>query len=119
ARCEGDLDDCRREVLAGRYGGEEDARRAPGAGDRLSRSERRRIAAERRSELAPLRARIAAAEAEIARLSREVERIDAALAAPDLFTSDPARATAHAKARSEAPAALPRTHAHSLSPSPE
>src|SRR5262249_44391221 len=38
---EGDLDDYRREVLAGRYGGEDDARRAPGMGSRLSRSDRR------------------------------------------------------------------------------
>jgi ATP-binding cassette, subfamily F, member 3 len=116
---EGDLDDYRREVLAGRYGGEEDARRVPGAGGRLSRSERRRIAAERRSELAPLRARIAAAEAEIARLSREVERIDAELAAPELFASDPARAAAHAKARSEAAAALARSEEEWLSASAE
>jgi ATP-binding cassette subfamily F protein 3 len=116
---DGDLDDYRREVLAGRRAGEEDARRAPGAGGRLSRSERRRMAAERRTELAPLRARIAAAEAEIARLSREVERIDAALAAPDLFVSDPARAAAHAKARSEVAAALVRSEEEWLSASAE
>jgi ATP-binding cassette, subfamily F, member 3 len=106
---EGDLDDYRREVLAGRHNQEQIAPRTPAAGAQVSRSERRRIAAERRIELAPLRARIAAAEAEMARLSRELERIDSALAAPDLFARDPARAAAHAKARSEAAAALARS----------
>jgi ATP-binding cassette subfamily F protein 3 len=106
---DGDLDDYRREVLAGRQGQEAIAARRSGAGAQVSRSERRRVAAERRIELAPLRARIAAAEGEMARLNRELERIDAALAAPDLFARDPARAAAHAKARSEAATALARS----------
>jgi ATP-binding cassette subfamily F protein 3 len=114
---DGDLDDYRREVLAGRHGQETIAPRASGTGAQVSRSERRRMAAERRSELAPLRARIAAAEAEMARLSGELERIDAALAAPDLFTRDPGRAAAHAKARSEAAAALARSEEEWLSAS--
>ncbi len=113
---EGDLDDYRREVLAGRHDQEQIAPRT-GAGAQISRSERRRMAAERRTELAPLRARIAAAEAEMARLSRELERIDAALAAPDLFARDPAGAAAHAKARSEAVAALARSEEEWLSAS--
>jgi ATP-binding cassette subfamily F protein 3 len=114
---DGDLDDYRREVLAGRYEEKEDAPRAPGSGGRTSRSERRRVAAQMRIELKPLRARIAAAEEEMARLSRELERIDATLAAPDLFARDPARAAAHAKARSEAAAALARSEEEWLSAS--
>jgi ATP-binding cassette, subfamily F, member 3 len=114
---EGDLDDYRREVLAGRYDEEASAQRASRDGGRASRSERRRMAAQMRSELAPLRARIAAAEEEMARLSRELERIDATLAAPDLFARDPARAAAHAKARSEAAAALARSEEEWLSAS--
>ncbi len=116
---DGDLDDYRREVLAGGYATADEGSRSPGNGGLSSRSERRRMAAEKRSELAPLRVRIAAAEAEIARLSREVERIDAVLAAPDLFASDPARAAAHAKARSEAAAALARSEEEWLSASAE
>jgi ATP-binding cassette subfamily F protein 3 len=114
---DGDLDDYRREVLASRQGQEAVAARRSGAGAQVSRSERRRVAAERRIELAPLRARIAAAEGEMARLNRELERIDAALAAPDLFARDPARAAAHAKARSEAAAALARSEEEWLSAS--
>src|SRR5215472_8432938 len=114
---EGDLDDYRREVLTGRHGQEAIAPRMPGASGQVSRSERRRVAAERRVELAPLRARIAAAEDEMARLTRELERIDAALAAPDFFTRDPAQAAAHAKARSEAAAALARSEEEWLSAS--
>jgi ATP-binding cassette subfamily F protein 3 len=106
---DGDLDDYRREVLAARHANEAGEARQPRAAGRASRSERRRLAADKRVELAPLRARIAAAEAEMARLGREVARIDAALAAPDIFARDPARAAAHAKARSEAAAALARS----------
>jgi ATP-binding cassette subfamily F protein 3 len=75
------------------------------------------MAAQMRSELAPLRARIAAAEQEMTRLSRELERIDTTLAAPELFARDPARAAAHAKARSEAAAALARSEEEWLSAS--
>jgi ATP-binding cassette, subfamily F, member 3 len=114
---EGDLDDYRRQVLAGVHDNETEVPRTASAADRVSRSERRRMAAEKRSELAPLRARIVAAEADIARLSREVARIDAALAAPDLFARDPARAASHAKARSEAAAALTRSEEEWLSAS--
>jgi ATP-binding cassette, subfamily F, member 3 len=114
---DGDLDDYRREVLAGSYDEKADGSRASGGGGRSSRSERRRMAAQMRSELAPLRARIAAAEAEMARLSSELERLDATLAAPDLFARDPTRAAAHAKARSDAAAALARTEEEWLSAS--
>jgi ATP-binding cassette, subfamily F, member 3 len=114
---DGDLDDYRREVLAGRYEERVEGPRASGSGGRASRSERRRMAAQMRSELAPLRARIAAAEEEMARLSRELERIDATLATPGLFVRDPAGAAAHAKARSEAVAALARSEEEWLSAS--
>jgi ATP-binding cassette subfamily F protein 3 len=106
---DGDLDDYRREVVAGRHSGGADKPRAPRAAARATRSEQRRLAADKRVELAPLRARIAAAEAEMTRLSREIARLDAALAAPDVFAHDPARAAAHAKARSETAAALARS----------
>jgi ATP-binding cassette, subfamily F, member 3 len=106
---DGDMEDYRRLVLSGSVGG-----RGEGAGEgtqgaqnevRVSRTETRRAAAEKRAELAPLRNRIAAADKTIARLTKEIARIDAELAS-DLFARDPGKATALAKARSDAAAAL-------------
>ena len=107
---DGDLDDYRREVLAGRHADDlATVGAAPRPAGRSSRSARRRLAADKRVELAPLRARIAAAEAEMARLSEEIARIDATLATPELFAREPTRAAAHAKARGETAAALARS----------
>jgi ATP-binding cassette subfamily F protein 3 len=75
---------------------------------RSARSAVRRAAAEKRVETAPLRRRMADAEAEVGRLTREIERLDAALADGALFSRDPARAAALAKARSISAAALAR-----------
>jgi ATP-binding cassette subfamily F protein 3 len=55
-----------------------------------------------------LRERVTRAEAEIARLTGEIEKLDAALAAGDVFTRDPAKAAAMAKTRSERANALAR-----------
>jgi ATP-binding cassette, subfamily F, member 3 len=104
---DGDLDDYTRYVLAGAR-----AERAlwrdtkvssAGAGSRV---EQRRAAAEKRIELAPVRRRIADAERCIERLSAEIVRLDAQLAVPGLFGSDPAKAAALSKARAGAVAAL-------------
>ncbi len=72
------------------------------------RSELRRAAAEKRVELAPLRKRIAEAEAAVKRLTEEIGKIDAAMAEPQLFARDPARAALLAKGRAEAAEALAR-----------
>ncbi len=104
---DGDLDDYRREVLAGRLDGGPDAGRRRSDG-RASRGDLRRRAAQARAELAPLRRRIAAAEAQMARLREEVASMDSALAAPDFYARDPARAAALAKARSDTLAMLQR-----------
>ena len=106
---DGDLDEYRKLVLSGRLGAQDgDAATAKAAetGERASRMEARRAAAERRAELAPLRRRIAAAEKEMARLSAEIARIDSVLASSDLFTRDPGKASALAKARAGAVSAL-------------
>ena len=53
-----------------------------------------------------MRQRVERAEAEVTRLTREIEKLDAALADGQLFTRDPAKAAAIAKARSENASAL-------------
>jgi ATP-binding cassette subfamily F protein 3 len=101
---EGDLDDYRRLVLSDRspQGGGRKAARGAGAG----RADIRRAAAQMRIETAPLRRRIADAETAVQRLTDEIARIDAALADAGLFTRDPAKAAALAKARAAAVSAL-------------
>jgi len=105
---DGDLDDYRRRVLSDRGAGIRisDGRRKPE--QRAGRTDLRRAAAERRAELAPLRQRIVAAEADIARLGAALAELDAALAAPRLFSSNPERAAQLAKSRAETAAALAR-----------
>jgi ATP-binding cassette subfamily F protein 3 len=105
---DGDMEDYRRLVLTGSVGRGEGGGEGTGGAQseaRVSRTETRRAAAEKRAELAPLRSRIAAADKTIARLTKEIGRIDAELAT-DLFARDPGKATALAKARSDAVAAL-------------
>jgi ATP-binding cassette subfamily F protein 3 len=103
---DGDLDDYRNIVLAERSSAASDQR--PKAAAPPGRSEIRRAAAERRIEFAPLRRRIAEAEATIRRLGQEIAGLDAALAEPGLFATDPARAARLAKARADAVKALAR-----------
>ncbi|KAB2884209.1 MAG: ABC transporter ATP-binding protein, partial [Pseudorhodoplanes sp.] len=64
--------------------------------------------ADRRAALAPLRKRITEAEAVIKRLTADIAGLDVALAQPDLFARDPAKAAGLAKDRSERAAALVR-----------
>jgi ATP-binding cassette subfamily F protein 3 len=103
---DGDLDDYQRQVLSERGSGSSDAPAKDRTPQRTSRSDQRRAAAEKRVELAPLRRRIGDAEAAVKRFTEEIARIDAALAAPDLFARDPAKAAALAKARAAAVDAL-------------
>jgi len=98
---DGDLDDYRRLVLADRDANGKDADNRGAAPPRAGRAETRRAAAEKRIELAPLRRRIAQAEAAVTRHNTEIARIDAALAEASLFTRDPAKAAALAKARAD------------------
>src|SRR5208337_2222369 len=99
---EGDLDDYRRFVLAGDP--REKATTKPN--EKSSRADQRRAAAEKRAELAPLKRRIAAVEADIAAATRRIAEIDRALADTTLYARDAARATALAKERADAAAAL-------------
>ncbi|MFX9012111.1 hypothetical protein ABTN18_20590, partial [Acinetobacter baumannii] len=57
-----------------------------------SRADQRRAAAERRAELAPLKKAMQAAEKTVEKLAAEIAKADAALADPDLYAKNPARA---------------------------
>ncbi len=108
---DGDLDEYGALVLSERGGpSPQDAKAAPRKPTDAprGRGEIRRAAAEKRIELAPLRRRIAEAESAVKRLGEEIGRIDAALADPELFARDPARAAALAKGRADAVSKLAR-----------
>ena len=100
---DGDIDDYRRSILSG---GEDEKASSNGNGARTGRAEARRAAAGKRAEYAPLQKQIKAAEAEIARHSKRIAEIDAALADPQLYVRDAARAAALNKERAEFSGAL-------------
>jgi ATP-binding cassette subfamily F protein 3 len=102
---DGDIDEYRRQVLSAR-GGESKDDGAKSSTAKVGRADQRRAAAEKRAELAPLRQRITTAEKTMTRLGIEMTRIDSALADPNLFARDPAKATALSKARAETARAL-------------
>jgi ATP-binding cassette subfamily F protein 3 len=88
---DGDIDDYRRLVgESARAQVSAESERAAGAGDSLQ--ERRRRNAGRRQELAPLRAAIQARESEMERLGGLLKRLDAALADPEVYRTDTAKA---------------------------
>ncbi len=98
---DGDLDDYRREVLSAR------GLRTP----QRDRSEREQTADTPRpksTKAIPLRQRIVEAEAEIERINGIIAKIDAALALPDIFVREPAKAAQLSKARGAAAEALQR-----------
>ena len=99
---DGDLEDYRREVLSAR-------------GLRMSQRERNEKAPAGEAPRAktskgntPLRQKISDAEAEIERINGIIAKIDAALALPDIFAREPAKAAQLSKARSAAADALQR-----------
>lgn len=97
---EGDLDEYQRWVLSDRRGNGKDAKKTNGKTQPAGNP------AQKRGEIAALRKRIAAAEAATQKLTREIEKLDAALADPNLFMSDPAKGAALSKARADAGAKL-------------
>ncbi|HUG61221.1 MAG TPA: ABC transporter ATP-binding protein, partial [Methylomirabilota bacterium] len=100
---EGDMDDYKRFVLSG-----PDAASRSRGDARPNANERRKMAADKRAQLAPLRKRIQAAEKRIEDLKRSLKRLDDTLAAPALFTDDPARATKFSKERADTLKAIDR-----------
>ncbi|MGE0856099.1 MAG: ABC-F family ATP-binding cassette domain-containing protein, partial [Hyphomicrobiaceae bacterium] len=101
---DGDIDAYRAELIAER------SERTKTSGDRAgatiggtafaNRADQRRMAAERRAELAPLRKAVSQCEKRVGELSAMIARIDAALAEPDIYTRDGARAQNLAQDRS-------------------
>jgi len=71
-----------------------------------SKIEQRREAADRRLSLKPLKDAMDKAEREVTKLHSEIEMLDAALAAPGLFSKTPAKGEALAKQRGESLRAL-------------
>jgi ATP-binding cassette subfamily F protein 3 len=92
---DGDVEDYRRMILSGP---EKTRERDKGAG----KAETRRQAADRRKELKPLKDRADAAEQDIARLTLVLANLDAALAAPETFSREPAKGATLAKDRAAA-----------------
>ncbi len=90
---DGDMESYRTELLAER-GGKTRARAADDRGGdaKTSRADQRRDAAERRVQLAPLRKTVQTTEKRMEVLAAEITKLDAALADPDLYTRDPAKA---------------------------
>jgi len=101
---EGDLDDYRRQIISERS--DDDGRQKPKGLKAATPAAQRRSAADRRAEMAPLRRRVARAQSAIDAASATLAKLDAQLMDGSLFARDPAKATALAKERAAAAAAL-------------
>ncbi|HWG07200.1 MAG TPA: ABC-F family ATP-binding cassette domain-containing protein [Beijerinckiaceae bacterium] len=100
---DGDIDDYRRFVL-------DQAARESGGDKRVdekqTRADERRDAAKSRKDSAPLKKKIEATEERMKKFEDLIARVDAALAAPDAFTKDSAKAASLAQNRAELARAL-------------
>ncbi|WP_237154228.1 ABC-F family ATP-binding cassette domain-containing protein [Oryzibacter oryziterrae] len=96
---DGDMDDYKRYVISGPSNGDKGGNK--GDDGKLTNADRRRLAAEKRAQLAPLRKKIQTLETKMEQLRRDIAKIDAALAAPDLFTKDPAKGSKLSKDRAD------------------
>ncbi|WP_421723321.1 ATP-binding cassette domain-containing protein [Bauldia sp.] len=96
---DGDMTDYRRLVVEGPR-----RRKAPAKADnpKTAAQNRRRADAEKREQIAPLRKQIKEAESRIGELHKRIEQLDTRLGDSALYAADPARATDHARARSDA-----------------
>ena len=87
---DGDMDAYRAEMLAER--GARTRSSAPPQAPLDTRANQRRAAAERRAELAPMKKVMQTAEKTVEKLNADLARLDAALADPELYAKDAARA---------------------------
>jgi ATP-binding cassette subfamily F protein 3 len=101
---DGDLDEYRRDVLSDRRGNGKVNNKANNnkAADKAAPERAVKTPALTRGELAVLRKRITQAEAATKTLAADIARLDAALADPGLFASDPAKGASLSKARADA-----------------
>jgi ATP-binding cassette subfamily F protein 3 len=99
---DGDLEDYQRMILSKTAEPERTATRDA----QSSKAAQRREAAGRRQTLKPLKQAMDKSEREVTALHGDIETIDAQLAAPGLFTKDPAKGEALSKKRSETERAL-------------
>ena len=86
---DGDMGSYRTELLSQRSGRTRGRQNGESTGPRLSKSEARREAAEKRAQAAPLRKVMQAAEKVVEKLQGDIKRLDASLADPALFSSNP------------------------------
>ncbi|HEY4982293.1 MAG TPA: ABC-F family ATP-binding cassette domain-containing protein [Pseudolabrys sp.] len=100
---DGDLNDYRRQVLAGESHGITVGSKSTTRPDPV---QARRAAADKRVETAPLRKLISKAEVEIAQLTRQLGKLDTTLSDGELFAREPARAAELSKTRANVVAAL-------------
>ncbi|HAT35832.1 MAG TPA: glycosyl transferase family 1, partial [Rhodospirillaceae bacterium] len=84
---EGDMEDYRSMLLDRRRSNRPD-KNTPSANNR---KEQRRVAAEKRQALAPLKKKLTDAEAKVGRLESEKEKLQAAMADPKLYDTEPNR----------------------------
>ncbi len=96
---DGDMEDYRRLILQGPEAVQKARDRAQEEADKASAQEKRRGAAQKRTQLKPLKQKIDAAEKEMARLRDKIAKLDEALADPNFFIRESARATKFAKER--------------------
>ncbi|MFD2236063.1 ABC-F family ATP-binding cassette domain-containing protein [Aureimonas populi] len=103
SRYDGDLDDYKKLILSGaRAGGGNQGTTYETPVPQVSKVDQRRAAAERREALKPLKKKISTLEIQMERLNKTIADLDAKLADPALYTSDPARAADLAKQKANA-----------------
>ncbi len=99
---DGDMETYRALLLGERGANGSDRKDDRGNGDaRTTRTDQRRVAAERRAELAPLKKAVVAAEQRVEKLSKEIATLDALLADPKIYATDPTRAQNAAQQRGQ------------------
>ena len=97
---DGDMDDYTRHVLSKAGVAEKQKKQKPDE-DSGSKEFARKETAKIRKDIAPLRKKIWALDDKIAKFEEFVKKIDAALAMPDIYAKDPAKAALLAKQRNE------------------